>query len=1411
MNTEQYGQISLLFEVSWEVCNKVGGIYAVVSSKAMEATEQFGENYYLFGPDMGNNAEFEETSEPCWHRIRQIMLMKGMKCRFGRWNIPGRPKVVLVNFKDRYNQNDLLHEYWERYGVDSITGGWDYVEPVLFGTACGEVIATMYECLGGGVSGNAVAQFHEWMCGSGLLTVKKLAPGIGTIFTTHATMLGRSLAGAGVDIYNNLGQINPLEEAVFRGVAAKCSMERVSALEADCFTTVSQITAEEAGFLLNKEPDVVTPNGLEMRVIPDYSVTRDYPELQRSKLLNAINKLLRDDLPRDTRIYIISGRYEFHNKGIDVFLDALSTLNKALSKTDTHVLVLFAVMGGHHGLNPDAVSGDKRIRPPYAANWISSHYLYDEEHDPILVACRKLGLDNRPENKVKVIFVPALLDGADGFLNMTYEDVLVASDLGVFPSWYEPWGYTPHESAAYSVPTLTTDLSGFGIWTQSFYNTLGTVNGVAVVQRANSSYEDTVEEISGYLYSYSMADEETVAQQRYLVRSVANECSWGHFYIHYMQAYMKAVTAAYNRVGAPKRSKEKKLLPSTDVKASHQFIAQKALPESLSRLREYTKNLLWARYQASWELFSRLSPKIWEESRHNPVVTLENAKEERLNELMDDKSYIRMYKLLMEEFDDYMSTPINSYGNITPQTPIAYFSTEYGLVECLPVYSGGLGVLSGDHLKTASDLCIPLVAVGLLYKSGYFKQEIDKNKQQVTIYPENDFAGLPIEKVLDANGESLVIYVEMPGRILHANVWKVQVGRVKLYLMDTDIDSNTADDRRVTARLYEADRDFRLRQEILLGIGGVRLLDVLGYSPSVYHMNEGHSAFLIFERILKEMQTRRLSFEEASEFVRGSNIFTTHTPVDAGNERFAVDRMEPYFRPYAEKLGISWDDFLSMGRLDDGDYNSFEMTVLALKYSYKSNAVSWLHGVIARRMWQSCWKDLSTYDVPIGYVTNGIHIPSYINLAMKLLLDKAMGGNWENEEPFSPAWEKVREIPDSQFMNALLACKFGLVEGLKSHLPHVYKKFSIPYSAQKEIIANLESDTLVIGFARRFAPYKRATLIFRDPERLAKILNDPDKPVILVFAGKSHPADGQGGDILSSVVNYCLDPRFMGKIFFIEDYDLATSRALVQGCDVWLNTPRRPYEACGTSGQKVPVNGGINLSISDGWWCEGYNGKNGWNIGPVTDLNNIDDEQSDEDDAISLYNLLEDQIIPLYYDRGDDKIPHKWISIAKESMISCTSQFSSARMLKDYLSEYYIPAAERHAELACNEFGITKSLSAWKKTVKERFDSVNIADVTVNGLDKNEYLTSDVLEIMVTLEPGQMSADELEVELVVGRNIEKEAISMPFECVKTTKNKATYKCIYRPTDGGRYSYAIRILPVTKGLGCKFDTRLWRWI
>ncbi|MEN6317968.1 MAG: alpha-glucan family phosphorylase [Syntrophaceae bacterium] len=1287
-----------LFEVSWEVCNKVGGIYTVVSSKIPEAVNTYGEHYFLLGPDLKTNPDFEETDEDCWVRIRESVAIKEIPCRFGRWKIPGEPKVILISFTKKYDKEQLLYRLWEDFGVDSIAGGWDYIEPVMFSYACGEVIETVYNLLVKPHTMQAVAQFHEWMCGAGLLYLKKKVPEIGTVFTTHATILGRSLAGSGVDIYTVMDNISPHVEASAHNIKAKYSMEVASAREADCFTTVSEITASEAKNFLGRYPDIITPNGLDMDNIQDLTVNREPAIKSREKLLAAASRFLRRDFPSNTKIMVISGRYEFHNKGIDIALNAFSRLEKNMTG-DEVILVFLFVIGGHMDLIPALQSDHTRPEPGNPP--IATHRLHNEAHDPILQACKRLELMNTQQNKVFVIFNPAYLNGHDGLINMTYYEALSGCDMGVFPSYYEPWGYTPLESVAHAVPTITTDQAGFGTWVQL---AAGENRGVIILKRKGIKIhlvEDSLYSIFKTILSWT---DKEIEENRKSARQVALQANWKDFFKSYLKAYDKAIAAARERAEKltliDYRVEKKYVFAGTVSTQPHfrAFTAVVNLPLKIERLRELAYNLWWTWHPKARSLFICLDSKAWPEMNNNPVKMLESIEPEKLIEASESPTYMTQYTQIIRQFDEYMNdrTP-HEKVQVSPaikwSSPVAYFSAEYGLHESIPIYSGGLGTLSGDHLKTASDLNIPLVGIGLLYKNGYFKQVIDKNGHQTEEYPENDFSVLPVQIVRDDTGNEVQISLELPGRMLYANIWEVKVGRISLYLLNADVPGNTVQDRKITERLYPADQRTRIEQEILLGMGGVRLIKKLGIRPRVYHINEGHSAFLIFERIADLMTEEGLSLDEATEVVRGSTVFTTHTPVEAGIERFPRDMMEHYFTGFVKRTGMSWSQFWELGRKEGSEERTFFMTNLAFKIAHMNNAVSHVHEEVSKRMWNDVWKGFNISDIPIRHITNGVHTMSYIAPRMKNLFDTYLGVEWVNSLTDHEMWEKVQDIPDSLLWDTRYELKQKLINFLREYISRHWVKYGYTKTWREEFFSKINPAALMIGFARRFAPYKRADMLLSDLDRLDKILNHPTRPVHIIIAGKAHPNDDMGKGLIKKVVDICRDERFRGKIFFIEDYDINIARRLFQGVDVWLNTPRRPFEASGTSGEKVIANGVLNLSISDGWWAEAYDGTNGWNIGPVVKGFTQERANADDEDSQSLYSLLENSVIPAFYNREISGLPEKWISMIKRSLQTLIPQFNTARMLLEYYHTMYLPTAEREHELYSDAYKKARELA----------------------------------------------------------------------------------------------------------------------
>lgn len=694
------------------------------------------------------------------------------------------------------------------------------------------------------------------------------------------------------------------------------------------------------------------------------------------------------------------------------------------------------------------------------------------------------------------------------------------------------------------------------------------------------------------------------------------------------------------------------------------------IPAKISRLQELAYNLWWSWNPDARALFRHLDMTLWRNTQHNPVQMLKEISPERLQEAAKDSLFNRYYNKVTMSLDRDLTNGHTwfqqKHGNLD-DFRVGYFSAEFGLHNSLPIYSGGLGILSGDHAKEASDLGIPLVGVGFMYPQGYFRQLIPSHGWQEAVYELLDMSKAPVRPIDASDGHELKISVRMGDRQVYARVWHVQVGRVPLYLLDTDVDENDPWDRELSARLYSGDSELRIRQEIMLGIGGVRALRALNIHPSVWHMNEGHSAFLTLECI-RELVSSGVGFDEAAPSVRAKSLFTTHTPVPAGHDAFPFHMVEKYFAGYWDEIGLDRDQFFDLGRHEEEWGTSFNMTVLALRMSGQANGVSKLHGQISRRMWNSVWPEKNVADVPIGHVTNGIHVPTWIPVETHELLNKYLGPDWLDRHDEAATWERINDIPDHELWGLHVGLKRKMIGFFRERLRRSWVSGT---SDATQILTGgtfLDPDALTIGFARRFATYKRATLIFHDLDRLRRIVLDKDRPLQIIFAGKAHPADDPGKLLIQSVYNLAKHNQLGGRVAFIEDYDMHLARYLVQGVDVWLNTPRRPREASGTSGQKAALNGIPNLSILDGWWAEGYNGANGWSIG--SDREFEVPELQDSVDAGAIYDLLEEEVVPLFYDRDRDDIPRGWLAIMRESMRSNAPLYSSRRMLKQYVELY---------------------------------------------------------------------------------------------------------------------------------------------
>ncbi len=845
------------------------------------------------------------------------------------------------------------------------------------------------------------------------------------------------------------------------------------------------------------------------------------------------------------------------------------------------------------------------------------------------------------------------------------------------------------------------------------------------------------------------------------------------------------------------------------------FTVVPALPEPIARLRELAYNLWWCWNPDGFELFRRLDFDLWEKVEHNPVKMLSSISQARLEQAAKDRAYLAQMDRGLDSLYVYMSqrTWFDEHHKDLADKTIAYFSMEFGLHESLPIYSGGLGVLSGDHLKSASDLGLPLVGVGLLYRQGYFHQYLTSDGWQLEDYPHLEFHQMPITLERDAQGEPVTVEVDMRGRPVVAQIWRCQVGRVPLYLLDSDVPENRAEDRQITAQLYGGDREMRIRQEVLLGVGGVRALEVLGIQPAVCHMNEGHSAFLALERIVMMMDKCGLSYPEAREAVMATNVFTTHTPVPAGIDTFAPHLVDAYMGHYASKMGIGRQEFMSLGRVDPGNNNEpFCMAILALRLAGGTNGVSEIHGGVSREMWRRVWPSVPVNEVPIGGITNGVHVRSWLSIDMAQLFDRYLGPDWADDPVDKDIWQRVDEIPDAELWRTHERRRERLVAVTRHKLREQYQRRGAPPAELKFAEEVLDPDSLTIGFARRFAPYKRATLLFRDVDRVTKILTDPDRPAQIIFAGKAHPNDNLGKELIKQVIQIARRPELRRKIVFIEDYDVNFARYLVQGVDVWLNTPTPKHEASGTSGMKVPPNGGINFSTMDGWWPEAYDGENGWSIGDGRSY--PDQGYQDHVEAESLYDLLDKEIIPLFYDRTADGLPRRWLARMKASMRTIPPVFNTNRMVVDYTEQYYVDAAGRWERLTADNFTAARELAQWRDDMARRWAQVRIMSVQAN--ESRELSVGDSFDVQARVHLGSIRPDEICVELFHGGIDPHGQISVGrgeiMACQGETSTDGTYRfagAIPCQTSG-QHGYAVRIVPKNDNLPNRYEPGLIVW-
>lgn len=1403
-----------LFETSWEVCNKVGGIYTVLSTKAKTLKEDLGDNLIMIGPEVwketSNNPYFEEDKN-LYADWQNKALEDGLNIRIGRWKIAGKPVVILVDFTQYFTKkNDIFSEYWEHFRLDSLQGGWDYIEPAMFGYAAAKVIEHFYE-YNIAAHDRIISHFHEWMTGLGLLYLKKNVPQAATVFTTHATMLGRSIAGNGMPLYSDMESYNPFHMAERLGIKSKFSLERNAALNADALTTVSDITARECKAFFGREVDEVTPNGFDDAFAPESEDLQQMRNEARKALYQLSEAVTGYKPSKNAFLVATSGRYEYTNKGIDVFLDALNTLKA--QKPEKEIWGFVLVPGGHKGPEKEVLQRFNGEDSKTENVYVSSHKLAHPKHDEVMTKLNTIQFQNQKGQNVHLVFVPAYLNGDDGILQKTYYELLAGFDLTVFPSYYEPWGYTPLESLAYYVPTITTSLTGMGQWVKERYPEKSP--GIGVVHRDEKNYDGVVKEVAKQILELTQLKQKEQTELRENARELSRVALWENLIKHYFNVYDKAIGQALERYSQYEAKQIPKMTSSLDAKSVippqwNKILIEPKIPDELQKLTELTRNIWWTWDHEAKMLFSSIADGLWKKFDYNPIHLLEELTYEQLRELADDKTFIEKLEKVYARFSDYMKEKENQDSR-----SIAYFSMEYGLHDTIKTYSGGLGMLAGDYLKEASDSNVNMVAVGLLYRHGYFIQRINRFGEQQAEYIPQKFTHLPLTPVRDDNDEWVKISLAFPGRNVTAKVWRLDVGRVPLYLLDADIEeNNTPSDRFITHQLYGGDNENRLKQEFLLGIGGIRMLEKLGIHTTIYHINEGHAAFIGLERLYNLMSKYRLRFYQAVEVVRGTSLYTTHTPVPAGHDAFDEDLMRRYMPHYADRLNISWETFMGMGRANPNDPNEkFSMSALGLFLSQEVNGVSKLHGEVSRDMFQKYYPGYLSEELHIGHVTNGVHYANWTSNSWRELHTKTFGENWRNNMSDTSVWEKIYDVADKNVWEIRNYQRKKLVNYLKERVGKDMMHRQETPRMMRKVNNGLSEDKLTLGFARRFATYKRAHLLFNNLERLSAIVNNQDKPVQFVFAGKAHPNDKMGQDVLKHIFEISRRDEFAGKILFVEDYDIRLGRKLVQGVDVWLNTPTRPLEASGTSGQKAAMNGVLNCSVLDGWWAEGYVEGAGWALPQEKAFGN--QQAQDELDAETLYDILEEEIIPAFYERNDEDIPEKWVAMMKKNFAEIAPHFTTRRMLEDYFEKFYYPLFDMAQNAWDENFQSVRSLVSWKRKIWAAWDQITVAQKNIPNSYDRPLKMGDRFKAELTLNVPGLTEEDLGLELVFGKK-ENDRIDHflhveQMEVKESKKDQVTFSCDIIMTKAGVHDYAFRLYPKHKLLKHRQAAGLVKWL
>ena len=1408
--TENKYTADYVIETAWEICNKIGGIHTVLAGKASHMVDKYIDNYILIGPDVWKethtNPEFIENKN-IYKKWREYADKKGLKIRIGRWNVPGEPIVILVDFSQYIILKDqILTEYWDEYKLDSISGHWDYIEPALFGYAAAKVIESFYE-YHISAQEKVIAHFNEWSSGTGVLYIKKHLPQISTVFTSHGNIIAKELAKDNKHVAFAEEHFDTDTLSYHYNVRSKYSLEKLSITNTDIFTTVSEISKMDASILYKKNECVVTPNGFDVsfsKISNHFDNTRVN---SRKLLINTARAITKQKIDDDCLMVLTSGTHQIKSKGFDLFVESLAQYNN--SSETKQLLAYIAVPANVVSARDDLDLQNINENQPSIEDYLT-HWIFDYSDNTIISLLKKVGLKNRPEDKVKVVFVPTYLDGKDGIFNISYYEFLAAFDLSVFASFYEPWGYTPAESAALGIPTITTNRSGFGLWMKDFVD--ANTKSINIIERTPNSYKNDVDKIYKILIDFASMSKSEYKKLSEEAKELSLKVTWSEVIAQYSLAYNQAIEKSIlrfesykHKVSIYKPSKVELKKVDTEWR---KILIKMNLPESLSALNELSKNYWWSWNYDAIDLFESIDSYVWRTCQQNPIAMLEMLSFERYQELENDTDFLQRLNAVYSKFKAYMKEKENQSDE-----QVAYFSMEFGIHDSLKIYSGGLGILAGDYLKEASDSNRNIIGIGLLYRYGYFKQELNNHGEQINNYIPQKFSQLPLIPVRDKDGNWHKISIAFPGRTLYAKVWRVDVGRIPLFLLDTDFEDNNEIDRTITHNLYGGDWENRLKQEMLLGVGGIRMINQLGIKPKIYHCNEGHAAFIGLERLKNLIQNNNIPYEQATEIVRSSSLFTTHTPVPAGHDYFTEDLLRVYMSHYPQRMNITWETLMNLGKMHENNPDEkFSMSILATKLSQEVNGVSKIHGRVSREMFADLFKGYFPEELHIGFVTNGVHYPTWAHKKCQQLHHKVFGADFLKNQTEAILWEKINQVSDHEIWNLRKEMKSELINYVKVRLAaDMTRRQENPRLIFNTLNA-LNENTFTIGFARRFATYKRARLLFSNLDKLSELVNNPERPIQLIYAGKAHPADKAGQDLIKSIIEISRMDRFMGKVIFIENYDMPLAQKLISGCDLWLNTPTRPMEASGTSGEKAVMNGVLNFSVLDGWWAEGYTPGGGWALREEKTYQNQDFQ--DLLDSETIYDKLKEEIVPIYYQMNDDNIPDLWVQHIKKNWTHIAPHFTMKRQVDDYYDRFYSILFDRTDEISENKYELAHNISKWKSKVINAWEQIDVVDIETPISEQKPLMLGEIFTTRIKLNIANLTPEDVGVEIIFAQKINDriEKIHKKFELVQIDYSDGilTLEAKIPAINVGVYDYIFRLYPKNEKLPHRQDFDLVKW-